>query len=64
MFPWEEKALKKGLRKGLRDGLKKGKMEGLEEVAVRMFKEGMGIQKIYKLTQLPKEELKKLKEAA
>ncbi|MCY4643242.1 MAG: Rpn family recombination-promoting nuclease/putative transposase [Bacteriovoracales bacterium] len=82
MFPWEEKALKKGLKKGKiegereglkkgkiegeREGLKKGKIEGkvegLQEVAVRMLKEGMALQKIHKLTKLPKTALKKLKE--
>ena len=54
--PWEDKAEKKGKREGRR--------EGLEEVAARMLKEGESIQRIHKITQLPKDEIKKLKKAA
>ena len=51
-----EKGKQEGLREGEEEGLKKGK----REIAKKMLDDGMDIDKIVMLTELPKEEVTSL----
>ena len=55
----------KGMVKGLTLGTRKGKLEGREEnrkeIALRMLKHGMDVNTIRTITELPLEEVEKLK---
>ena len=59
-----EEGLKKGHEKGVEEGLKKGHEKGIEEgkkeIAKKMLKEKISIEVIEKVTNLSKDELKKL----
>ena len=59
-----EEGLKKGHEKGIAEGLKKGHEKGIEEgkkeIAKKMLKEKISIEVIEKVTNLSKDELKKL----
>ena len=56
---WEDDARKEGLE----EGKKKGKKEGLKAAAavLGMLKEGIGLEKIQKITELSKDEIEELK---
>lgn len=60
-----EKGIEKGIKKGIEKGIEKGKKEGLNEakkkIAKKMFDEGIDIELISKITELPKKEIEKLK---
>lgn len=60
-----EKGIEKGIKKGIEKGIEKGKKEGLNEakkkMAKKMLDEGIDIELISKITELPKKEIEKLK---
>ena len=61
-----EEGLKKGHEKGIEEGLKKGHEKGVEEgkkeIARKMLKEKISIEVIEKVTNLSKDELKKMQQ--
>jgi predicted transposase/invertase (TIGR01784 family) len=57
-----EQGLEKGLKKGIKQGLEQGKLEGKEEDARNALSLGLDIETIEKLTGLPMERLKELRE--
>ena len=61
-----EEGLKKGHEKGIAEGLKKGHEKGIEEgkkeIAKKMLKEKISIEVIEKVTNISKEELKKMQQ--
>ena len=69
----EEKGVRKGLRKGIEQGIEKGIEQGIEkqgiekgmeEVTLRMLREGADIRMICKFTRLSAEQVEKLSEKA
>ncbi|WP_270171911.1 hypothetical protein [Paenibacillus sp. SYP-B4298] len=58
----QEQAVGKGLEKGLEKGLVQGRTEAMEQAAVNMFREGLDIPFVAKVTGLPEQRLKLLKE--
>ena len=57
----EKDALSKAKKEGIAEGLEKGKEEYQKEIAKKMLNKGMDIETIIEITNLPKEEIDKLK---
>ncbi|WP_028992089.1 Rpn family recombination-promoting nuclease/putative transposase [Thermoanaerobacter thermocopriae] len=55
-----EKGIEKGIKKGIEKGIEKGKKEGKIAVAKKLLEKGMDIDEIAEITELSKEEIKKL----
>ena len=56
-----EEGMKKGLQEGLQKGLQEGKTSEKKDIAKKMLEIGMNVEQIMKITDLPKEEIEKLK---
>ena len=56
-----EKAEKKGIEKGKKEGIEQGKKLGIQDVALKMFEQGLDLEIISKTTGLLKRELEKLR---
>lgn len=56
-----EQGLERGLEQGLERGLERGRERGLEQAAINMFKEGLDLQLVAKVTGLSEQRLKVLK---
>jgi predicted transposase/invertase (TIGR01784 family) len=56
-----EEVMEKGLRKGLRQGREEGRQEERQQTALSALKEGLSLQTVSKITNLPISELEKLK---
>ena len=56
-----EEGLKQGKEEGMKQGKEEGKKEKEREIAKRMLKKGISIEKIMELTELSKKEIEKLK---
>ena len=50
-----------GMKKGLQEGLHEGKISEKKDIAKKMLEIGMDVEQIMKITDLPKEEIEKLK---
>ena len=50
-----------GMKKGLQEGLQEGKISEKKNIAKKMLEIGMDVEQIMKITDLPKEEIEKLK---
>ena len=57
----KEEGMKKGLQEGLQKGLQEGKTSEKKDIAKKMLEIGMDVEQIMKITDLPKEEIEKLK---
>ncbi|MBP2071268.1 MULTISPECIES: Rpn family recombination-promoting nuclease/putative transposase [Thermoanaerobacterium] len=55
-----EKGIKQGIKEGMEKGIEKGEKEKSIKIAKKLLKEGMDIDRIAEITELSKEEIKKL----
>ena len=55
-----ERGLEQGLERGLEQGLKRGRHKALHETARKMLARGMPVEEVVAVTELPREEVKKL----
>lgn len=61
IISYEKKALEKGLKEGVERGLQQGLQQEKRQIAKKMLAKGYDVQTIQELTELPVEEIEKLK---
>ena len=62
---WKEEGIKvgkeEGIKEGIREGIKEGERKATLKIAKSLLSAGIPIEKIVELTELPREEIEKLK---
>ncbi|MGJ7035953.1 Rpn family recombination-promoting nuclease/putative transposase [Anoxybacillus eryuanensis] len=61
IISYEKKALEKGLKEGVERGLQQGLQQEKRQIAKKMLEKGYDVQTIHELTELPVEEIERLK---
>ena len=58
-----DQGMKQGMKQGVQQGMQQGRQQRNEEIALILLAEGMSIEKVAKLAELPEKYLQKLKRA-
>ena len=56
----EARGRQEGIRKGRQEGIRKGRQEAREEMAIEMYKEGMSIKIIAKITKASENDIEQI----
>ncbi|MFB8746644.1 Rpn family recombination-promoting nuclease/putative transposase (plasmid) [Citrobacter cronae] len=61
LMTWAEQLIEQGEQKGIQKGIQKGSQEAAENIARNLLKNGMSVEFVHQMTQLPTEKIEALK---
>ena len=60
-MPDIKNGMEKGIEKGMKRGMKRGMKNGIEKIAIKLLKQGLDFEFVKKVTEIPIEEIEKIK---